>query len=659
MKRKIIITIGILVTTVGIFGVLPRFNSEAQQTCCPVCCHCNDTDCICTEPPLPYCEYLPEPCEPPTPPCEPHDCTLPACPEDTTSTNTGFLLDNLVSCDKGCGETKYGDCYEDPPGPPPGCPGGDCTSADIEFVLGSNQTNSLSCQSSVASGTEVNNPVSVRATYSHTVDINELEAIYFYMSEDGTNPPNIQWLDMNQGDTGKAISDESFGFMVRKVNGVWSDLYLPYVSDKAYWKYIGNISSEFSIDGPNELPMVLIHNLSIATSTDVVATFDIEFLFEDSGVSNYEKIVEEEYDVFGMTHDEFGFTPYDNYTNPQILNKLPYSANEIRFYDHWTNSREWIVDLTRPVVESVQELVEGPTEISVNWVTADSQSSIKYVVGSAYRSREGIVTEEPITYPFGSANQFDLEFRGTGDPSGQIGGSNSIWEVAGVSSRSESIGIGANRGGAIEFDVTTFDVACNSDTQSSTFRLGEWIETRGGFVYSRGGTNIDVRLLSAGVWSSSQWPTKYGLTEDTVDLSTELLAGGITEISVLKELRHETSNEAYRALGYNGLYRSDIYAHYVQKYEDISPTSTVSIATGGNLSGSLSSYCPPNEDCSDKIYVEKIDEGGLVVASNFSCDGKAVFLVDGELTINPDIENATAKDACIFVANGDVHIRPD
>ena len=664
MKKNTLYKIGFvgLLISFGYLFILPMFSVDAEQTCCPECCSCNDTNCICTDPPLPYCDYLQDPCgEDPEPPCETHSCTLPACPDQTTSQDTGYPIPKLVSCDKGCDEKKYGTCYEippeEPPIPPIPCVNGDCTDVKIEFLPDSNKVNELNCQSLVASGTQVNNPVPVKATYSHSIDSDDLETIYFYMTLDGTTPPNIKWVDETLGTSGKALSNSSFGFMLRKVDGNWNQVYLPYIATKNSWKNIGKLTGDFTIDGPTGLPMVVIHDLSISQNdNDVIANFKIEFLYEESGISNYQKIVEKKYDVFGMANDEFGFTPYDNYTNEKIQNKLPYEENEIRFFDHWKNTGEWIVDLVKPSVESLKQVVTDFTEIRVDWITEDAESSIKYVVGNAFRSRDGIVTQEPIEYPSGSGNEFDLAFRGQGDPTGYIGGSNSIWEVANTSVRSESVDIGANRGGSIDLELTAFDIGCNYSSLSDTFNLGEWIESKGGLVFSRGGTNIDVRLLNDGVWSSSQWFEKYGLEEESVDLSTELLAGAIKPTSLLKELRHENSNKSYRAVDYNGIYRSDIYAHYIEKYSKVDPNIITEIVSNGNLSGKLSDYCPGGVNCDQKIYVEK-REGNMNIESNFSCDGKAVFLINGDLEINPDIMNSNDYSACIFVVNGDTYIK--
>ena len=666
MKKNILFKIGFvgLLTSLGYLFILPMFSVDADQTCCPECCSCNDTDCICTDPPLPYCDYLEDPCGGDAEEeCETHSCTLPACPDQTTSQNTGFPITNLVSCDKGCDETRYGNCYEIPPvtppvtPPTPSCVDGDCTDVKIEFLPSSNKINNLNCESIVASGTQVNNPVPVKATYSHAINGDDLEAIYFYMTLDGTTPPDIKWVDETLGTSGKAISNSSFGFMIKKVNGNWNQVYVPYISTKNSWKNIGKLTKDFTIDGPTGLSMVVIRDLNITQNgKDVVANFKIEFLYEESGISNYQKIAEKKYDVFGMANDEFGFTPYDNYTNEKIQNKLPYKANEIRFFDHWKNTEEWIVDLVKPSVENLKEVVTDFTEIRVDWITADAESSVKYVVGNAFRSRDGIVIKEPIEYPSGSGNKYDLAFEGEGDPTGLIGGSNSIWEIANTSVRSEYIDIGSNRGGSIDFELTAFDIGCNYVSSSSTFNLGEWIESKGGLVFSRGGTNIDVRLLNSGIWSSNQWFEKYGLKEEAVDLSTELLSGNIKSTSLLKELKHENSNKSYRAVDYNGIYRSDIYSHYIEKYNKIDPNIITEIVSNGNLSGKLSNYCPEGINCNQKIYVEKRD-GNMKVESNFSCDGKAVFLINGDLEINPDITNANDYSACIFVVNGDTYIK--
>ncbi|MHC1716927.1 MAG: hypothetical protein AB9915_03545 [Candidatus Dojkabacteria bacterium] len=608
------------------------------------------------------------------PPCVPSDCTLPVCPSDTTNTDTSYPA-STVSCSKGCGQSKSGTCYEIPPVVPPVCnpliqvceeipenpedpedpenlESSSWTSAEVKFKPSSSTNrNNLGFVSNLASGLTINNPVTVEAKYYSTVDVNNLEAIYFWMSKEGTSPTEIQWLGEERSN-GKVKENFNFGFMIRKVDGQWKDIYIPYSGDKMYWVKVKEIGTSFTIDGPSGNPMVLISDLEITQTNNVVSNFSVEFLNSTSDVSPYEQVHQGKYDVYAMANDIFGFTPYDNYTNPDALDLLPYELNQIRTFNNWFKADKWIVDLTPPSLEQNIITIKGPTEICVLWDSGDNETSIAYTVGNAFRLKEDLIKNVDITYPYPDGNKIKLNFQTAEDILGKIDGTNILWRIANTSSREEKIGLDLNRGGYIDFYVTVFDVAGNHSNRQSRFKLGEWIQTRGGFFYSEGGTGIDVRELSGNLWQLQDL-FNYGFTLDSADLSTELLSGFVSSALNLRVLLNK--NSSYRVTSINNPFSKDIYYSYLKKLKDASQEKIAAISSNTlELSGKLSNYCS-QDSCAGKIYVGNID-GDLSVNSGFLCDAKGVFLVNGTVTIDPDLKEKNKSDACVFISKGDITI---
>ena len=63
-----------------------------------------------------------------------------------------------------------------------------------------------------------------------------------------------------------------------------------------------------------------------------------------------------------------------------------------------------------------------------------------------------------------------------------------------------------------------------------------WIQTKGGYFYSRGGTIINTKALVDGVWKVKDLFNKYNIKETEADLGTELLGGYVNEATRLRTL---------------------------------------------------------------------------------------------------------------------------
>jgi len=636
------------------------------------------------------------------PPCYTHDCTVPDCPTNTIKYNTGYATGYLVSCDRGCGQRSSNMCYEIPTTCDPqyqDCEDEYKNSLQSEVVFHPLQpSNRMGYSSTTYTGLEINNPVGVEARYWSTVDTSKLEAIYFWMVKDGTLPPGsnvtqattvssgsvgcskvgsswlcyaidspsvtlkstsdeINWIYSSTVTTGKSPSDGSWGFMVRKVNGKWSEVYVPLITEgKSYWAKITDVGTTFSIHSPNGKPMVNISDLSITESSKVVADFKITFLNETSGVSDYQKVSEGTYNAYTMANDIFGFTPWDNYPDQGVRDKLDYDPNEIRMTNLWSKGAQWRVDLTKPTLTKLETVVRSSTGLSVDWEGQDLQSDISYSVGNGFRLKDGLVKNSPVIYPAGSGKSITLNFQTSSDVVGKIGGGNIIWEKANVKSGSEMIDLVDNRGGYVDFYVTVYDKGGNYTTQNTRFKIGEWIETMGGFFYSKEGAYLDTRKIASGLWTQRQLFDTYGIKEEKVDLGTELLAGNVENPSSISIINYLIPNASYRAINYGGFRKSDVYYEYtgrLQALEDKSKFVEVNLPT---LSGNLSDNCADKEKCKNAIVVNSVD-GNLTVNSNFKCDTKSVMLVSGNIYVNPDIINTDNKSACVFIAGENIYVK--
>ncbi len=657
--------------------------------------------------PKTYCEAHPSSCgdegeEPP--PCYPHNCTVPECPTNTTKYDTGYSTGYSGSCDRGCGQHSSNMCYEIPTTCDPVYQ--DCEDqyknslqSEVEFHP-LQVSNSMGYSSTTYSGMEINNPVEVEAKYWSTVDTSKLEAIYFWMAKEGTNPPGsgttsatvptgnvfdcyctssgscicssrwapstpvastsdgIKWIYGSTVTSGRSVSDGSWGFMVRKVNGKWSEVYVPLITEgRSYWAKITSVGTTFSIHSPSGKPMVNISDLKVTESSKVVADFKITFLNETSGVSDYQKVSEGIYNAYTMANDVFGFTPWDNYQDQGVRDRLDYEPNEIRMTNLWSKgAQQWGVDLTRPSVSKLETIVRSSTGLSVDWEGQDMQSDISYSVGNGFRLKDGLVKNSPVIYPAGSGRSITLNFQTSSDVVGKIGGGNIIWEKANVKSGSEMIDLVDNRGGYVDFYVTVYDRGGNYTTQNTRFKIGEWIETMGGFFYSKEGAYLDTRKIAPGLWSQRQLFDSYGIKEDKVDLGTELLAGNVENPTSISIVNYLASNGSYRAINYAGFRKSDAYYGYMGKLQELEDSSRLVKVSLPTLSGNLSDNCADRQKCKSGIVINTV-EGNLTVNSNFRCDTKSVMLVSGNIYVNPDVTNVDNKSACVFIAGENIYIK--
>jgi len=608
-----------------------------------------------------------------------------------TSSPTDYPLIDIVNCNESINcetETKYGTCYETP------------SSGDqsVQVTIGSNISGSIPCHRHMsrleklwkeligrvyayttetdlgfvndsASGLKLNNPVPVEVIYSDTDGVNDIEALYYWMSKEGTTPTKPpQFLD-EIGNSPQTESDESFGFMVRRTGDDWTnaDVYVPeIVETDNYWVPVGTWGEDFFIYGPNELPMVRIVNgdISVPSSDDIELSFDLEFIKEGLGSEDLETVYEGTYDVLAMFNDEFGFTPRDNEPpNPT------YGVYEIREYDNWTDTDlNWLVDLTKPAVDSLVVEVTGDTELGISWRVSDDESGIANVVGNVYRDGNG---QETLVYLEEDPKE-DREYIIPSLADSVVGYINDgfLW-VLGESTSSQSgvynVDISGINDGSLDFYITVIDKAGNDKSLGNSFSVGPWMISKGGLLYSTGGTNVAVRLLDLGggeEWSDTLWhsPSQEAIPDVEVfdstlaDLSTEVLSGNVDVLGGLYNLVHSVPieeggvyNKSTMVLQNSGIARNNIYQVFKSRVEGQLSTIGAETITDTVFDVRASDYC------SSEYCVVKTEEN-ITINSGFVCDTRVLFLTSGNITIEPNITNDGSTDGCIFVSGGNITI---
>lgn len=584
------------------------------------------------------------------PPCE--ECSLGSCPAPLTDTGDPSLkLANYRSCQNGeyCDDDwKYGDCYENKPGPDP-------DPNPIVTVLPNGQASTLGCTSSTYSSTNVNSSIPMKVTYTDSDGGSDIEAIYVWYKIDSVVPNTPQYIDLNSdsGQIAKTYTNDSFGFMMHKEGSNW----IPYIPSLVgggsdIWVKANVSGNSFDIYGPSSSAMIRVENTSVSISgNNVILNFNANF-----GTSS---VKEGMYNIFVMANDVFGFTPYDNY-GPGVTKIGDYfDQEEIRYYNVWTDSnKDWGYDKTPPSVTTPDIEVTGPTKIKISWNTTDT-NIITSIVGNIYISN-GVETTDQIREVVLNnpgvptvVSPYDLLEQGNN----LVGNLSSgyIAKATGISSNSVNgnieMNLGSNREGSTVFYLTSFDIACNPWNNSSLYNLEDWIITNGGFVYSSTGIDFKVKDVSdPNLWTPISLLNKISPTR--ADISTELFGDALGGPRALDK---NSTNKSYSVSPFTGYKVYDFYKDVKSAFErrevgisNISRWNTASLV--GTLPGDTS-----------KIYV--LDRNGDLTVGDtnpFVCNGKGIFFVKGNLIINNSILNGSnpSYDACIFVVSGDLTINP-
>lgn len=513
----------------------------------------------------------------------------------------------------------------------------------------------------------------------------KIEAIYVWFTQNSTKPLTPKKLDLDSNVTPLKYGTNSksdFGFMMNYRDDQWVP-YVPAINgdgddDTDWWKKAGDYKkiqvvdgkSVFSIPGKNGEIIANVVIYSITRGNDgktVELKLGISFKETEAPYYLLDKAANEgKYSIWLMANDKFGFTPYDNYTQPAsvvtaIHNR--WKTNErIRFYDQWLNTgQSWNIDYSQPAVNFSIE-PNDRTSLKLMWEFVDKPTSqFSDLIINLYKSDKLIVDGEVklnnIVSNGGSTDvksPFDLRVKDNEDIIGHLRygseNQNYILKISGGSGAGSAIlkfsgDIG--QGQLIAF-ATGFDKGGNTNLSSQvTFDLRDWLITQGGLLHSN---LIDINVRES---QESWWNIKLldRIKYTDTDLSTELV--GIKDATV----KPSSPIKAVDTKGYmiRPYLPRDVEGYYstLKGLFDRRKTSIPNIKDLGNiseLSGNLLGNAPGINDIA--IGVAK----DLRVHNNFVCDRSGVFFVSDKLTIDGEIKGATNTGGVQYLTPEDTSI---
>ncbi|HRI05342.1 MAG TPA: hypothetical protein PLV59_00080 [Candidatus Dojkabacteria bacterium] len=451
-----------------------------------------------------------------------------------------------------------------------------------------------------------------------------------------------------------------FGIMVRKTGANWTDIYAPskYATNGTVgasiqsWVRIGSVGSGYrgEIKGSNGRSLASISNVSVTNSgANTVLTYDIAFYSDLSGLQVYENATSKTYQIHGAAKFSNGTTA-PNWTNP---------------------GDTFVLDLTSPTQEDLSFTVASNTLVDLLWRFTDvdpsnSGNGMARVIGNASRIKAGRV-DGPIDDLTSGVLDYVLGSGGTDLPN-LYTSTNNLWRVNGSTTRTERIDIKTNEGGALDFAVYAFDKACNRTLGSIALPLGDpWVITKAGVVYSEGGSVYETPTLAytsttERLSNDNYWNLPFAFYKSDADLSTEILAssgsnlGYLVNAARLRSVRLMNERDLSNRSGY---WFSRLSAKLDSEVEDF-PSDFVVVSHTGNLNAPARSTLLTdgiNTCVSSKYCVAEV-LGNLTLNSNYVCDAKTLFVVEGTININPDVTSNSAVNGCMFLGKGDVVINP-
>ncbi len=514
-----------------------------------------------------------------------------------------------------------------------------------------------------------------------------IEAFYVWFSKSDTAPITPQTIDLNDDITPALYgtkSDSNFGFAFNYRDSVWTP-YVPAISGTGsdstdWWKRANSFQpvtvkdgkKTFSLPGRNGniIANIVIYDIEVKNDgKKVILKYGVSFKEKSAPynlLTNHAK--EGKYNIWMMANDTFGFTPYDNYTEPEsvvtaIHNKWK-TKEKIRFYNRWKDSgQEWKLNFDNPDITLTVEPVGG-SMLKIKWnFIPDSDFPLEFskLVFNVYKSQD--LDIRPVTIsnislgPDANSdireNPFTVKtIAESGDIIGHLDYSKNKYVFlvrGGNGDGSVTLNVHDVGSGFLDFYITAFDDGGNiASSGSELFDFRDWMITEGGLLYSDGiGFSVaNFETVPVG------WVDK-GILPDYIyaDLSTELV--GIKSLGGLSNPTKSEDTKGYMIRPYIVPNITSYYGTLKGLFDKRkSYISNIQEITSFNPSGSLSGT---NGLASNKIGY--IVSSGLTLEKNFLCDGKAVFFVSGNLTLQGDVRNTNLdKDACIFIVGGQVTI---
>lgn len=609
------------------------------------------------------------------------NCTLPNCPSPltntATTTNPNTILDNFRSCTRSTpcgGPNNFGACYEQVSPQP---------TTSLQIL--SDPANIYGFSSNTHTGIRMseynlNDPLHMTATYTDSNGATDIEAVsvWFRDSSQTGEVASPLWIDtaVNPSQPPKSPSVNSWGFMMRWQGSSW----VPYVPSypsggTAKWVRAVYSGNGFDIAGPGGVRMVRVtignrgQGSITRSGNNVVLPFQLSFTY----TSGFETVAQTTYNTYLMGNDVFSFTPNDNYTSsPEINSKIStyWQPGQIRYRTsptpaqtyarQWISRGTWTIDKQNPVSNNLSVTVVDDTVLELQWNVSDDKGLFA-VVGNIYAS---ISMSEPSPISISNVSGGDLDVSATYPlveaPSSGIGhlATEYAFRKIAIGSSTYSnrvrIDIGDNNEGSLVIYLTVFDMAGNMTRPTLTYSLGDWIVTYGGLAYSSGGMDYEVKTVSGDPWNPVD--VLANLEPAYADVSTELFGDSVSGVGP-SSLDKSSAVQSYhmRPFSMNN-HIPNWYAELIKAYGDRTINGKVDMLPITSVSGNLTS----SGGCNPWASVCILHTGNFEIgtpSSSFTCDGKAVFFIDGDLTINNEILNANSgQDACIFVVNGNVDI---
>jgi len=638
--------------------------------------------------------------------CYCYDC-IQSCPAPLSATYqttlppaSNLILDDFRQCTTGCGVARAEDCYEVASAQP-----------EESIVVNTNPANTygfLSLTHSGIPGTpagNLNDPITMTATYRDDDSASQIEGIFVWFRNDtNTGEPGTPlWLSTTA--TPQAPSTDSWGFMMKKEGSSWVPYVPSYAVNPAVWtralydtttgRFVIAGTSGGNMVGVTVRPSDIVTNV---TNKTVSMRFTLKFS-SDSTLTIAQPVSQIKYKVLLMGLDNFSFTPNDNYESVAAIrdridyfwepNRLRYrvSPTPSQLYARaWVNpinpatltNTTWTIDKGNPSISftnGATPVVSGNT-LRINWSASDDKS-LYSIIGNIYVSDGNNANARPITLVSSTSSSGVLSFTTPFTPE-EIEDDTAIghltqdvafkipWNMSvNTHTGSITVDIGENREGSILFYLTVFDDAGNMATLSQVFDLDDWFITDGGLAYSAQGTSF-VTKRSVNPWTGILPPfTVSGwvesMTNVKADLSSEMWA---EDISVLDN--YSSGVQSYSINGHGGNDITDYYETLLEAYEERKSSIDGSLEDKP-MSGTIAqgSVLTAGSLCGPTTYCVLRYGQSLRIKDNLRCNTKAVFFIDGDLTMEPPIRGAgigSDKNAasntfgCIFVVSGNLII---
>jgi len=524
-----------------------------------------------------------------------------------------------------------------------------------------------------------NKPFAMRATY--TDSDSKIEAMYVWFTTKSEMPLTPKKVDLYEPyidplgvDSG---SKSDFGFLIHWNGSSWEPYVAKiFVDDKEgndWWvrakQETVNGKTVFSIPWNDTGTMVNVIIYSIDVQDDrrkVILDFGLSFKSTKVNASGSYSLLDDrplegKYNIFLMGNDKFGFTPYDNYTTPAsvvtAMHNIWVTNEKIRFYDKWIDSTyNWNLNFDKPGVSLTVKPLTG-AKINVNWSfipDPELPTEFSSLVLNMYKSTALEIGE----LKFSNYSNIELKtpftllaMDGSTDKIGHLDYAKNryLLKQTSIGSGSITIDLGNVGSGFLYFIVTGFDKGGNvASSGIVTFDTNDWIITQGGLLYSN---NIQFIVKDSTTdWSSI--PLLNNVKNEYADLSTELVGIKDTTTNPVSPLK-SLNTQGYMIRPYyvpdvlDGYY-STLKGLFDRRKDNISNIQQIGYTE--SISGNLSNYVSNGN-------IGYLVSNNLTVSNGFTCNGKAVFFVSGNLNINGNISNSNLnQDACIFVVGGSVEI---